>query len=398
MRPARSCTLLALLVVFAAPGCRSGDAPAPTASTPVAEPPYNAPQSVSGSFALVGGYRLQAEFASEGLALVRDAEGFVVEAIAGANAQTSTLNLYDLRVAPGAGSDVTSYPVLQPIRQWPVAELLPGMPVGQNLRDVAIVNTSAGYEVAGIGRVFYNTAPRASTQVTVRALLTTTSSLAAAILGATRVIGVNLPEQEFSGFIKHDTSATDFREIGAGAYDSGQGSVGGLSYAVQQASGVWTRVLTPPSFGDIATPRLPRDAGYSCPDGASWVCIPPVAGVGVWSTERIGGGGVRYGDNVLFIPMLGYGPRSYDRQTYTFGNPALDQATAYFFRRDASGALQFQRYDKWVYANAGEPVLGVALGRRRGSSDLLLYVVKSMAWKAGVYQDGSVLQVFRIVR
>ncbi len=195
----------------------------------------------------------------------------------------------------------------------------------------------------------------------------------------------------------HDDSNLDFAEIGAGAYDSGQGSVGGLSYAKQQPGGSWQRLLMPPSFGDIVSPRLPRDADYSCTGGSSWVCIEPAGGKGVWSTERIGGGGVMYGDNLLFIPTLGYGERNYAKQSYTFGDDGADKAVAYFFKRDpTTGAVAFQRYDPWVHARPGELVIGVALGRLRGSADLHLFVVKSYAWKTGLYIDGSVLQVFRI--
>ena len=361
---------------------------------PVTPPtsPFRATQTVATSFELLGGYRLQSDFASEGLALIRDADGIVVQAIAGANVQTASVNVYDLNVRFGAGTDATNYPVLAPIRKWAVAELFPRFPVGQNLRDVTVNSTSRGYEIAGIGRVYYNTSPRAFTQINVREMLNN-----GAVLGAAREIAVDLPEQEFSGFIKHDSSALDVREIGAGAYDSGQGSVAGLSYAIQQHSGSWQRALTPPGFGDLASPRLPRDAEYSCTDGASWVCLPPVGGHGVWSTERIGAGGVKYGNNLLFIAMLGYGERNYAKQTYTFGDPSLDKAVAYFFKSDpTTGKVEFQSYDRWVHANPGEPVVGVALGRVRGDPDLLLFVVKSMAWKTGAYQDGSVLQIFRI--
>ena len=116
---------------------------------------------------------------------------------------------------------------------------------------------------------------------------------------------MDLPEQEFSGFIKHADPARDRGAFGAGAYDSGQGSVGALSYAVRGTHGSWTRLLHPPGCGDLASERLPRDAEYSCPEAASWVCLPPVSGRGVWSTERIRGGGVRFGDHLLFIATLG---------------------------------------------------------------------------------------------
>lgn len=349
-------------------------------------------QSVASSFELVGGWRLQVEFASEGLALVSDADGFVVEAIGGAQISTAKVNAYDLRGGAGKGSMASAYPVLAPTRQWSMAALFPKVPAGQNLRDYAVRRTASGYELAAIGRVYYNTSPRPATQINVRELLS-----GGTVLGAAREVAVDLPEQEFSGFVKHADGAADFTEIGAGAYDSGQGSVGGLSYAVQQPGGAWKRVLAPPSFGDLAAPRLPRDADYSCTDASSWVCIVPANGKGVWSTERIGGGGVMYGDNLLFLPTLGYGPRNYAKQTYTFGDPALDQAVAYFFKRDAaSGTVVFAGYDRWIHAAPGELVLGSALGRLRGSDELLLFVVKSYAWPAGRYVDGSVLQVFRV--
>jgi hypothetical protein len=207
---------------------------------------------------------------------------------------------------------------------------------------------------------------------------------------------VDLPEQEFSGFIKHADPARDLGAIGAGAYDSGQGSVGGLSYAIREANGSWTRLLRPPGFGDLTSPRLPRDDRYSCPDGMSWVCLPPVAGRGVWSTERIGGGGVRFGDHVLFIATLGYGPRTYSRQSYTFGDPAQDRAVAYFFSHDATGAVSFRSFEPWPHAAPGENVIGTAIGRLRGSTALHLLVVKTMAWGSGRNRTGSVLQVFRI--
>ena len=381
--------LSALLV-----SCHAIDSPI-AAVDPITPPttPFAAMQSVATSFELLGGYRLQSDFASEGLALIRDVDGFVVQAIAGANAQTSAVNVYDLGVPFSAGNDATHYPILTPIRKWSVVELFPRFPAGQNLRDVTVTSTAEGYEIAGIGRVYYNTSPRAFTQINLRKIFNNGTTL-----GATREIAVDLPEQEFSGFIKHDSSALDVQEIGAGAYDSGQGSVAGLSYAIQR-SGSWQRALTPPGFGDLTSPRLPRDAEYSCTDGASWVCLPPVAGKGIWSTERIGGGGVQYGNNLLFIAMLGYGERNYAKQTYTFGDASQDKAVAYFFKADSTtGKMEFQSYDRWVHANSGEPVLGVALGRVRGNSDLLLFVVKSMAWKAGAYQDGSVLQIFRINR
>ncbi|MCC6242968.1 MAG: hypothetical protein IT353_09010 [Gemmatimonadaceae bacterium] len=370
--------------------CTNADDPVtPSSGPPSALPPT---ASVATTFELVGGVRLATEYASEGLALVTDADGMVVEVIGGAHVYSGSVHVYDLRSGIGSGAAVSAYPVMTPTRTWSVNTLFPRWIAGQNLRDVAVARTANGYELAGIGRVFYNTSPRAVTQVNVRELLSNGT-----VLGTAREIPVNLPEQEFTGFIKHDSSAKDFSAIGGGAYDSGQGSLGGLSYAIRDRLGQWTRRLNPPAFGDLTTPRLPRDTAYSCPDGIDWVCIPPVAGRGVWSTERMAGGGVRFGQTLMFIPTLGYGERRYSRQTNTFGDPAQDRAVAYFFRQATdSSAIEFVGYDRWTFAEPGEPVIGVALGRLRGVTGLLLFVVKANAWGDGAVRASPVLQVFRI--
>jgi hypothetical protein len=368
--------------------------PDPTPVTPVTPVPTPPAGGVTlANVQLVGGWRLDVAFASEGLAVVTDGDGVAVEALAGAHVQTQGVHLYDLATPPGSGSDVAQYPLLTPRRTWTVAELFPRWISGQTLRDLAAVRTATGYDLAGIGRVFYNTAPRSSTQISVRGI---GGRGAGATLGATREIPVDLPEQEFSGFIKHSDPTRDLGAIGAGAYDSGQGSVAGLSYAVRTNAGTWTRLLRPPPFGDLTSPRLPRDTAYSCPDGASWVCLPPVGGRGVWSTERIGGGGVRVGDDLLFLATLGYGPRRYGRQTYTFGDPALDRAVAYVFTQDATGAVHFRGYERWPHAAPGELVIGTALARWHGTTALHLFVVTSNAWGTGRDRTGSVLQVFRL--
>ncbi len=384
MATAMACAILAL------GACES--APQTTAPPIVPAVPTPIVATVAANFELIGGYRLQSDFASDGLALVHDAEGYVIEAIAGANAQTNSVHVFDLRTAPGSGANAMAYPSLAPVRTWRAAQLFPRWIAGQNLRDVTVITTPGGYEVAGIGRVFYNTSPRPTTQINIRELRNNGTTL-----GDAREIPVDLPEQEFSGFIKHAEHENDLSAIGAGAYDSGQGSVGGLSYATRQPNGQWTRLLNPPSFFDITTPRLPRDNGYSCPDGASWVCIPPVGDRGVWSTERIGGGGVRFGRTVLFIATLGYGARTYGRQSYTFGDASLDRAVAYFFTHDdVSQSVHFVGYDRWTPADPGEPVVGVALGRLRGNPSLLLYVLKANAWENERYRVSPVLQIFRI--
>jgi hypothetical protein len=345
------------------------------------------------NFELLGGYRLDVDFAGEGLGLLTDANGDVNGAIAGAFERDGAVNLYRFATPAGSGADAVTYPLVSPSKTWTVSELFPKWMSDQTLRDVTVVPRQGGFTLAGMGRVFYNTSPRPFTQINLRDINISADTFS---LGAASEIPVNLPEQEFSGFIKHTDSTRDLATIGAGAYGSGQGSVGGLSYAVKGGDGSWSRVLRPPSFGDLTSPRLPRDAEYSCPPVQEFTCIPPVDGKGVWSTERIGGGGVRIGNDVLFLPMLGYGSRSYARQTYTFGDPNQDRANAYFFRFDATGQLQFQKYERWPFAAPGEHVIGVALGRVQGVPDPVLFVVKGDGWSRGLYRSSSVVQLFRI--
>lgn len=100
--------IAALALIFGA--CDSSST-APDTTPATSDPStaaYLGPQSVAASFQLLGGYRLQNDFASEGLGLVRDADGYVVEAIGGANAQTNALNLYDIRQPFVTGADVAT--------------------------------------------------------------------------------------------------------------------------------------------------------------------------------------------------------------------------------------------------------------------------------------------------
>lgn len=389
-------------VLLLTSACATADVTPPTARDPLDDTPADtvpptpadtvagrAP-NVASRFTLIGGVRLASPYASEGLAVIPDANGLATAVIAGAHAHTHGVHRYSLPTALGTGSDVSTYPIVAPSESWSVAELFPNWVEGQSLRDMTVVPSASGFALAGIGRVFYQTAPRPTTQINVRDVH------ANGTLGAHREIPVPLPEQEFSGFIKHADASRDLTAIGAGAYDSGQGSVAGLSYAVF-TNGAWQRLLTPPPFGDLSSPRLPRDAEYSCPGGASWVCIPPTGDRGVWSTERIGGGGVRYGDTVLFIATLGYGARSYDAQSYTFGDPARDRAVAYFFvHHDSTAVPEFVGYDRWHFAPEGQRVIGVALGRWPGVSEPVLFVTTANAWGEGAGRDAPMLQLFRV--
>src|SRR6185503_10797510 len=121
--------------------------------------------------------------------------------------------------------------------------------------------------------------------------------------------------------------------------------------AVESSDGTWRVVYQSPEFGDIASPRLPRDPDYSCPEGPSWVCIPPVDGAGSWSTERIWGGGARIGDTALILPSLGYGERKYSNQSSTFGDSSLDQVSLYLFSIDpATGDYSFKGFYPWPHS------------------------------------------------
>ena len=367
-----------------------GDPDLPVA--PVPPMPDEVP-TLPAAFTLLGGIRLVSPYASEGLALLTGASGDVTAIIAGAHRHDRALHRYAMPAVIGAGDVIADYPRLSPERTWSVSALFPSLLDGQTVRDVTAIRTGGGHELAGIGRVFYNTAPRSSTRISIRTL-----DARGEPTSATRFLDVPLPEQEFTGFLKHLDSSRDLAAIGGGGYDSGQGSVAGISYA-RFSGGAWRRWLAPPSFGDLTAPRLPRDTGYSCPDGTSWVCLPPVNGRGIWSTEQVPSGGVHLDNTLLFIPTLGYGPRTYARQTATFGDPALDRAVAYRFRVDPStDSVTYLRHDRWTFAPPGQPVIGLAVGRLRGEPRPVLFVVTANAWGDGVAPDSPVLQLFRIER
>jgi hypothetical protein len=371
--------------------CDTADAP--SAPTPV-EPPSESPPGtgwVRSWLTPLGGYRLDIPYAGEGLAIATDVEGVATALFTSGHVQQHVVHRTPLAIAPMVDTLVTNLPVLVPHDTSAVESLFPGWLAGQRLRDLAVIPSSTGAELAALGRVFYNTTPRDETRLMLRTL-----DAAGQPTGATRFLPVPLPEQEFSGFIKHADARTDLTAIGGGGYESGQGSVGGISYAVAR-QGTWQRLLQPPAFGDLTSTRLPRDTAYTCPDGASWLCLPPVNGRGVWSTERVYGGGVRLGDTVLLVPTLGYGARTYERQSATFGDPALDRAVAYRFTHvGGRDSVVFAGYERWPFAAPGQPVLGLALGRLNGVTEQVLFVLVGNAWGRGVYADAPVLQLYRV--
>ena len=381
---------LALLVLLAC-----GRETTPVAPTPDAPTPQSPTPDASWArtrFLRVGGWRLDIPYAGEGLAIATDADGFAEAVFTSGHVQQDVVHRTGL-LAPGVGdSTIAALPVLVPAETWPVASLFPDLPDGQRVRDLAVVPQGTGRELAALGRVFYQTAPQPETRLVLRAL-----DAAGRPTGAARSVPVPLPAQEFSGFVKHRDAVHDLAHIGGGGYESGQGSVAGISYAVQR-DGQWRRLLHPPAFGDLVSPRLPRDTAYRCPDGPSWVCLPPVAGRGVWSTERIFGGGIRLGDTVLFLPTLGYGERTYARQSATFGDPARDRVVLYrFVQSAAADSLAFVGYEPWPFTTDGQTVQGLALGWLRGVDAPVLFMLVGNAWGRGAAHDAPALLAFRII-
>lgn len=392
-RPPRALGVALLAVGL---GC-GGEAP------PVAPPPDGMPPGVmppdpprSGSWARIrvqplGGWRLDIPYAGDGLAVLADADGFAASVFTSGHLQQHLIHRTPLAGPPGGDTLVAAMPRLVPADTLRVDAVFPDLPAGQRVRDFAVVPSATGPELAALGRVFYHTAPRQETRIVVRAL-----DAAGRPTGTTRFQPVPLPEQEFSGFIKHLDARRDLDAIGGGGYESGQGSVGGISYAVRR-DGTWQRLLQPPPFGDLASPRLPRDTAYSCPGGASWVCLPPVDGRGVWSTERVHSGGVRLGDTVLFLPSLGYGERTYERQSGTFGDPSRDRVVLYRFEHRGTGdPVTLVGYEPWPFLAPGQFASGLALGRLRGVPDPVLFVLVGAAWGAGRDPDAPALLAFRL--
>jgi hypothetical protein len=217
-------------------------------------------------------------------------------------------------------------------------------------------------------------------------------------IGNAEKIPVNIPEQWVTGF-----GGTETRLWG-GAYDSGQGTTMGPVLASRADNGQWNILYRAPDLGNFsnAIPLLPRPQGYNCTDGDSWVCHAPIPFAptndvfGVWTTERIAGGGVEIGDVAMILPTLGFGDRNYANQSYTFGPANLDKSYAYYFRKNANGKYEFLNYDDWPFSYPGENIIGMKIGKLEGRSGLYLFVVRSNAYYYGIYKTGSVVDIFKI--
>jgi len=343
-------------------------------------------------FTHVGGFKVPVEFASSGIGLVTNDNGEVIKIAAGDHTYQQSMSIYNIQGQSILGStQVSNYPSIAREVTLTRAALFPYWDSRHDLRDYFITSSANGSEnrICGVGRMYYNTNPQPSTNIHC-----TQTSNNFSTIGAAEQIPVNIPEQWVTGF-----GGGEDRLLG-GAYDSGQGTTMGPVLGSKQPNGSWTVLYRAPNLGDFTSslyPVLPRPLGYNCIAGNNWVCHEPISGVGVWTTERIYGGGVEMGDVAMVLPTLAFGDRDYAFQTSTFGLPALDKTYAYYFRRNAqTGKYQLQNYDAWPFSSAGQNIIGMKIGKLPGQSGIFLFVVRNNAYVYGMYNVGSVVDIFEI--
>jgi hypothetical protein len=346
------------------------------------------------TFTLVGGFKIPAEFTSSGIGLVTNSAGETIKIVVGNHTYEQAMSVYDIR-GKQINIALTNYLQLTKEVTLTRANLFPYWDNRHDLRDYFITSSANGVHnrICGVGRMYYNTNPQLTTNIHCTQVNDNFTSI-----GNAEKIPVNIPEQWVTGFGGSET------RLWGGAYDSGQGTTMGPVLASRADNGQWNILYRAPDLGNFsnAIPLLPRPQGYNCTDGNSWVCHAPIPFAptndvyGVWTTERIAGGGVEIGDVAMILPTLGFGERNYANQSYTFGPANLDKSYAYYFRKNANGKYEFLNYDDWPFSNQGENIIGMKIGKLEGRSGLYLFVVRSNAYYYGLYKAGSVVDIFKI--
>jgi hypothetical protein len=190
-----------------------------------------------------------------------------------------------------------------------------------------------------------------------------------------------LTAQKFSGFIKRGPGLDPL--LGAGGYESGQGSQSGPSLATLSGQKLieyqWPGAPGAPDANGVPTnwnQRAPRDTNYRPIDGATMVngvltggfvvdwwgaWIPRVingALQGRWASDMVFGGGLDLPEGITFWPWIGTGDLAYARQTALFAGDGLQRTYRYRYDRTTYQFVDYTAIPEFVYM----PVTGHELG------------------------------------
>jgi len=360
--------------------------PDPT-PTPVPLPPV----STGPERALLGGYRIAAEFARGGIAIDFDRNKLWMAG----HAQRWEICEYDLP-AMGTGSDVDAWPRVDPVRIMP-----PWWPKGY---PNGLAFWRGKLWVAP--RVFYDSgaddpntpSPEASSEENL-------------ILYAADGETIELPydRQAFSGFVKRGPGLDPY--IGCGGYESGQGTSAGPTLATLDG-----KVLIEYGWPGEPGPNLehwneraPRDPNYRnmvgfanlgdtaaiAVPGDSWTGWLPrdVNGTleGRWASDRIFGGGLALPEGITYWAWMGIGDLDYRWQGYTF---AKEQRT-YRYRYDPTTfqLLGYEAQPQFDTNGLNRDSVNAVCGQELGT-DGKVYFAHGYQWASGRYVTDVALKVF----
>lgn len=327
--------------------------PVPTPTPTPTPQPTPTPIPAPGGRTLLGGWRLNQDFGRGTIAI----DFARMKLWMSGHVQALDIVEYDLPPM-GSGSDVNAWPQVDPVRRiplwWPYQE-------GVYVNGLCFWREKLWVTI----RVFYAQNAAVFPTLTLYA-------------EDGERITLNLPTQQFSGFVKRGPDLDPL--IGCGGYDSGQGTVSGPTLATIDGQVLRT-------YGWPAQPgpnlehwneRAPREPNYWVKGHTdSWVGWEPrvVNGVleGRWASDAIFGGGLVLPEGVTYWPIMGLGELDYALQSLCF--VPWGQTRTYEYRYDAS-THQFVSY-RQMPELGNAPIKGQELG-----PDGKVYLAQEGAWGA----------------
>lgn len=272
---------------------------------------------------LLGGYRISEPFARGTFAIDwTNRKLYMV-----GHAQENYVNEYLLPDEFGTGTDVNAWPILVKTRT------IPGWWEDGYANGLVVWRG----KLWAIVRKFYDTSP---------------PSFLTLFAEDGERITINLPRQKFNGFIKFGPGLDPL--IGAGGYESGQGSCSGPTLATLDGQ-VLINHQWPASPGvnlENWNKRASRDNNYwpvNHVDG--WVAWEPrdTNGDGVtegrWASDRVYGGGLVLPEGICYWCRMGTDDLSYARQSETFGDPNKNKTYKYIYDKNTYELIRWELTD-----------------------------------------------------
>jgi uncharacterized protein YkwD len=300
---------------------------------------------------LLGGWRVAAPFARGQIAVDWSTRRLWMAGFGQSN------DIYEFDIPDmGTGEDPSTWPVLQPTKVIPA--FWPG-----------------GWPVYANGMIFWQGELWVSPRMTYDTAPPDTLTLYSE---SGRTLTVDLPRQQFSGFIKR------FGQdplLGSGGTESGQGSARGPTAAGLDG----TVYLGPWNYGAGWDGREVRPADYYPVNHVdAWYALDPAnhgdGTQGRWASDQIYGGGLWLPEGVAYWPLMGTGDIDYAYQNLTLS--ATTETVEYLYDpttwRPTFSVTSFGPIDGQDFGPNGEVVLS-----------------EGNAWQSQMYQVDPIIRVYQ---